>query len=96
MYILHRIRRAAKLGIHSRKRSLGFFDRILVCNRRGGFRHQQRLGIRSLVVNLDAHVVDHADDVLNRLGIEHIVRQMVVNLGVGQITALFAKYDQIL
>ncbi len=62
----------------------------------GHFRHQQRLGIRRLVVDLDAHVVDHADDGLDLLGIQHVVRQMVVDLGVGEVAPLLAEDDEVL
>ena len=58
--------------------------------------HQQRFGIRRLVVHLDAHVVDHADDVLDLLGVQHVVGQMVVDLGVREVAALLAQDDQVL
>ena len=58
------------------------------------FRHQQRIGIRRLVVHLDAHVADHGDHALDLLGVQHVVGQMVVDLGVGEVAALLAEHDQ--
>src|SRR5690606_40000006 len=49
---------------------------------------QQGLGIRGGFMHLDAHAVDHADDVFDLLRIDEIVRQVVVDLGVGQVTLL--------
>ena len=71
-------------------------DGVLVGDGGRGVRHQQRFGIRRLVVDLDAHVVDHADDVLDLLGIQHVVGQVVVDLRVGQVAALLAQHDEIL
>ena len=67
-----------------------------VGDRRGRIRHQQRLGIGRLVVDVDAHVVNHADDVLDLLGIQHVVGQVIVDLGIGQVAALLAEHDQVL
>ncbi len=59
-------------------------------------RHQQRFGVRRLVVDLDPHVVDHGDDALDLLGVEDVVGQVVVDLGVGEVAALLAEHDQVL
>jgi hypothetical protein len=62
--------------------------------RRCGFIHQQGLGIGALV-DLDAHVVDHADDILDLFGVEHVIGQVIVDFGVGQVAALLAQNDQV-
>ena len=90
----HRIGGAAEIGIHGGKRRLGLFHDILVGHCRRGIGHEQGFGIRRLVVDGNAHVVDHADDALDLLGIEHVVRQVVVDLGIGQVAAFLAQHDQ--
>ncbi len=44
----------------------------------------------------DAHVVDHVDDILDLLRIDDIVRQVVIDLGIGQVALLLAAGNQIL
>jgi hypothetical protein len=58
--------------------------------------HQEGLGVGRLVVDLDPHVVDHADDAFDLLGVQHVVREVIVDLGVGQEPALLAENDQVL
>ena len=43
----------------------------------------------------DAHVVDHADDVLDLLGIDDVIGQVIVHLGIGQVALLLAAGDQL-
>ena len=62
----------------------------------GRLGHQQRFGVGRLVVDLDAHVADHRDDAFDLLGIEDVVGQVVVDLGVRQVAALLAEHDQLL
>jgi hypothetical protein len=59
---------------------------------RGRVGHEQGLGIRRNLVHLDAHVIDHADDVFDLFRIDNVVRKVVVDFGVGQV-ALFAALD---
>jgi hypothetical protein len=47
-------------------------------------------------VHLDAHAVDHADDVFDLFGIDDVVRQVIVDFGVGQVTLFQALADQLL
>jgi hypothetical protein len=61
-----------------------------------GFGHQQVLGGGRLVEDLDAHVVEGADDRLDLLGVHHVVGQVVVDLGVGEEAAFLAQRDQVL
>ena len=44
----------------------------------------------------DAHVVNHIDDIFDLLGVNYVVRQMIIDLGVGQVALLLAAGDQIL
>ena len=91
----HGISSTAKFGIHRGQRGFSFGRGFLVRHRRRGIGHQQRLGVRRLVIHLNAHVVDHADDDLELFGVEHLVGQMVVDLGVGEVAALLAQHNQI-
>ena len=52
-------------------------------------------GLRRLVDG-DSHIVDHADDVFDLVGIADVVGQVVVDLGVGQESLLLALGDQFL
>ena len=92
----HRVGGTAEFGIDGGERRLGLLDHVLVGDRRRRIRHQQRFGIGRLVVDVDAHVVDHADDVFDLLGVQHVVGQVVVDLGVGQVAAILAEHDQVL
>src|SRR5690606_12309438 len=58
--------------------------------------HQQLLGVGGLVVDRDAHVAESADDRLDRLGVDEILGQLVVDLGVREEAALLALLDQLL
>ena len=44
----------------------------------------------------DTHVVNHIDDIFDLLGVDYIVRQMIIDLGVGQVALLLAAGNQIL
>ena len=57
---------------------------------------EQRLLVGRLVVDLDAHVAEGGDDGFDLLGIDQIVGQVVVDLGVGEEAALLAELDQVL
>jgi hypothetical protein len=92
----HRIGGAAELRIDGGQCRLGLFLDVLVG--RGGrlvLRQDQRLGIRRLVEDLDAHVVERRDHRLDLLRV-HDVGQVVVDLGVGEVAALLAELDQVL
>ena len=71
-------------AVDGRERGGSFLGGVVVA-RDGGIGQQQRLGIGRLLVDRDAHVVDHVDDVLDLLRIDDIARQMVVDLTVGQV-----------
>ena len=52
--------------------------------------------IRGGLLDHDAHVVDHPDDVFDLVSLDDAGGEMVVDLGVGQITLFFALGDQLL
>ncbi|MNC27720.1 hypothetical protein D3C75_759040 [compost metagenome] len=88
----HRVGRAADIGFNCRQRSSGFFGRGFVGV---GFRQQKGIRIRSTLEYVDPHVVDHADDVFHLLRIGNVFRQVVVDLGVSQVTLLTTTGDQL-
>ncbi len=51
--------------------------------------------IRGSLVDLDPHVVDHADDVFDLIGIGNIRRQVIIDFRVRQEALLFAFIDQL-
>src|SRR5690606_13135298 len=86
---------AAKVGIDRGQGRLGFVLDVIVvgCDRRIVVQ-QQRFGIGRLVVDRDAHVAEGADDAVDGLGVDQVVRQVVVDLAIGEIAALFAELDE--
>jgi hypothetical protein len=90
----HRIGGPAEFGVERGNRGFGFLRSVLIGHVRRSVGHEQRFGIRCLVVHLDTHIVDHADDVLDLLGIEN-VREVVVDLRVRQETTLLAQHDEV-
>lgn len=45
--------------------------------------------------NLDTQTGNHTDDVVDLIGIGHIVGQCVVDFGVGDVAAFFAHNDEL-
>ncbi len=86
---------ATGFGFHGREGrcSLGGGD---VIRRAVALRHEQLIGIRRHFKHLDAHVVDHLDDVFNLIRIGDILGQVIVDLGVGQVALILATGDEIL
>ena len=94
----HRVGGAAEFGVDGRERGLGLLLDVLV-----GLRHrlgvggdEQRFLVGRLVVDLDAHVAEGGDDRFDLLGVDQVVGQVVVDLGVGEEAALLAELDQVL
>ncbi len=91
----HRVGGAAELGIDRGQRLFRFQLDFLFID--GGGRllgQQQILAGRRLVEDLDVHVVERRDDRLDLLGIHHVIGQVVVDFGVGQVAAFLAQRDQ--
>ena len=59
-----------------------------------GLHHQQVVGIRGHFVHRDAHIVDHADDVFDLLRIDNAFREMIVHLGIREVSLLLALGDE--
>jgi len=77
------------------QRNFGFFVRLIVGDDSGGVRvQQQRFGVRGLLVDLHAHVVERADNAVDRRRLREVVRQVVVDLRVGQVALLLAQLDE--
>ncbi len=92
----HRIGCAADFGFHGRQRRRGFFRRrIVVRITGGGVIEDQGVRIRRFFVHLDAHVVDHVDDVFDLFRIDDVIRQVIVDLRVGKEALFLALGDQV-
>jgi len=91
----HRVRGAAGLFDRRQYRHRFFRRRLVVLGGRGVLQ-QQRLGIGRNFVHLDAHVVDHVDDVFDLLRIDDVVGEVIVDLGVGQEALFLALGDELL
>ena len=93
----HRVGGAAEFGVDRGKRRFRFLLRVFVryASRRA-LGNEQRVRIRRLVVDLDAHVVERRDDGLDLLGIHHVVGQVVVDLGVREEAAFLSELDEVL
>ncbi len=89
----HGIGGAAEFGVEVGERRGRFLDRLFV-RRRGGVGQQQRFGIRCFLVDRNAHVIDHVDDVFDLLRIDDLARQVVVDFGIGEVTLFLAARDQ--
>ena len=60
----------------------------------GFFVEQQRVGVRRLLVDLHAHVVERGNDRFERGRLREVVGQVVVDVRVGQVTAFAAELDE--
>ena len=89
----HRIGRAAEFGVEIGERRGGLFDRLFV-RRRGRIGQQQRLGIRRLFVDRNAHVIDHVDDIFDLFGIDDLAGQVIVDFSVSEVALFLAARDE--
>ncbi|MDT4813119.1 hypothetical protein FQZ97_460900 [compost metagenome] len=88
----HGVGGAADIGFHGSQGGSGFFS---CCFVGVGFGQQQGIRIRGTLEYVDPHVVDHADDVFHLFRIGNILRQVVVDLRVSQVSLLTATGDQL-
>ncbi|MNZ23735.1 hypothetical protein D3C78_408590 [compost metagenome] len=88
----HWIGSAADVGFHCGQCGGGFLGGGFVGV---GFCQQQGIRIRGTLEYVDPHVVDHADDVFHLFRIGNILRQVVVDLRVSQVSLLTATGDQL-
>ena len=89
----HGISSATKFRIYCRQSRFGFFGGIFVSGSGCGITHNQRFSIWRDIAHRDTHIVDHAGNTFNLLDLDH-VRQMIIDFGVSQITALFSENNQ--
>ncbi|MCY1407068.1 hypothetical protein D9M71_223500 [compost metagenome] len=88
----HRIGSPADIALYRGQGCGGLFGGGFVGIR---FGQQQGIRIRGCLEYVDPHVVDHADDVFYLFRIRDILRQVVVDLRVSQVTLLTTTADQL-
>jgi hypothetical protein len=88
----HRVGGAAEFRVDRGERGSGFFSGLFIGDDR--FREQQRLGLRGLLVNGNAHVVNHVDDIFDLLRIDDFAGQVIVDLDVSQEPLFLAARNQ--
>ena len=89
-----RVGGAAEFGVDGRQGLFGLFFGVVVARRGDAIGHQQIFGRRGLVKDADAHVAEGGNDRFDLLGIDEVVRQVIVDLGIGQVSPLLAQRDQ--
>ncbi len=90
----NRIRSAAGVGLNSCQSGSGFSGGGFVS---GGVAlgHQQGIGVRCFFAHLNTHVVNHANDVFDLIRIGDVFREVVVYLGVSQVTLFLASCNEV-
>ena len=89
----HRIGGSTRFGFDRGQRGRRFFRRQFIG---GAFTAgQQIVRIGGHLVYGDPHVVDHADDVFDLIRVGDVVRQVIVDLGVGQESLLLTLGNQL-
>ena len=68
---------------------------IVIRVRRGGIVQDQAVRVRCLFMHRNAHVIDHVDNIFDLLGIDDVIRQVIVDLGIGQETLLLTLGDEL-
>ena len=89
----HRVGGATELAVYGGERGGRFLGLVVVgIDRRT---HEQKcVGIGRHFVHGDAHVVDHRDDVFDLLGIDDTFGQVVVDLGICEVSLLLSLCNQ--
>ncbi len=90
----HRVGGAAGIGFYGGQGSGGLCGSGFVGSGIA-FGHQQGISVRRFFAHLDTHVVDHPDDIFNLIRICDVFRQVVVYLGVSQVTLFLASCDEV-
>src|SRR5690606_22199138 len=93
----HRVGGAAAFSVQAGQRRSGLLGGGLVdfAAAGAGVTNRQGVGIRCHFVHFDAHAIDQRDDVLDLLGLDHVVGQVIVDFRVGQVALLQALADQL-
>ena len=89
----HRVRGSTELAVDGGERGRCLLGVVVVVID-GRTHEQEGVGIGRHLVHGDPHVVDHRDDVLDLLGIDDAFWQVVVDLGVREVTLLLALCDE--
>ena len=91
----HGVGGAAEFAVHGGQRGFGFFFGFFFGGGGGaGVVQQQGFGIGRLFVHGHAHVVEQRDHHFQRLGLDQLVGQVVVDLAVREVAARLAQLDQ--
>ncbi len=92
----HRVGGAATFGVERAQRGSGFFGRGVIDFAVAGVAivEQQGFCIGRNFMDINAHAVDHADDIFDLLRVDDVVGQMVIDFGVGQVALFQALADQ--
>ena len=90
----YRVSCAAGVRFDGGQCSRGFGSGGLV-GRGVAFSPEQRISVGCFLADLDAHVINHADYVFYLIRIRDILRQVVVDLGVSQVTLLFSSGNEV-
>ena len=88
-----RVRGAAGFLLNGSQCGGGFSGSNLI-SRPIALRHQEFICIRYLFEHLDAHVVDHLNDVFDLIRIRDILREVIVDFSVGRVTLFFSLCNQ--
>ena len=83
----------AKLRVERGHGGGGFVGIVVIVVVNGIFRQQQGVFIRCSFVHGDAHVVNHIDDVFDLFGIDDVIGQGVVYLGISEVALGLAVCD---
>ena len=91
----HRVGCAAEFWICTGECCFGFFNGIVVGHGGGVVAQEDVFSIGSLLGYLDTQAGNHADDVVDLLGVGHIVGQRVVNFGISDVAAFFTHNNEL-
>ncbi len=87
----HRIGGTAKLIVHGAGQcSNGLVGHIIIAYSA----IQQSVVVRRELMHINAHVVNHGNDVFDLIRIDNIIRQVIVDFVISQITLFFPLGDQ--
>ncbi len=92
----HRVGGAATFGVERAQRGSGFFSGGVIHLAVAGVAvvEQQGFSIGRDFMDINAHAVDHADDVFDLFRVDNVVGQVVIDFGVGQVALFQALADQ--
>ncbi len=92
----HRVGGAATFGVQCGQCSSGFFRGGVIDFTVAGVAvaEHQRVGVGGNFMDVDAHAGDQTDDVFDLLRVDHVVGQVIVDFGVGQVALFQALADQ--